>query len=312
MCSVLLTAAFIAAPSVDAHAGETESKTFFARGRELRLGGNCKDAIDEFRKARDSYPEGLGAIRNIAECEEELKRPASARRSWWALRVAVLESQSEKYLGWDKDAEAAFARLAPMVATVVVRVKNAPSPRVVIDGRLLTPSLLGTPIEEDLGPIEIVLEDGSAVPPSKKLVLEAGQKYEVELVGSGKKAKVEAPKNTDDGTPWLISGGIAFGLTGVALGGMIGAAVFRQDALSEVESLCPSLANCDPSLRDAQSRGEGATTAFNAFAVAAGLAGAAGVALTVIGVMPSSQGPVGSAEVSLHLSPSYVGVSGSF
>lgn len=313
-----------------AHAGETESKTFFARGRELRLGGNCKDAIDEFRKALDAYPEGLGSLRNIAECEEELKRPASARRSWWALRVAVLESQSDKYLGWDKDAEEAFARLAPSVATVTIRVKNAVDPRVVLNGRPLTPSLLGTALEQDVGELLVVLEDGGAVPTTKKLTLEAGQKYEVELVANPRPIDkdpkkitppVVTPPPNDGPSPLVISGGVALGLAGLAAGGLIGSVVIREDALGEVEDQCPNYesgAACPGTLRETADRGETAATLVNAFAIGGGIAAAAGVGLLVAGLVtgssPNPSPATGQVQVTAAPSPEggFIGVTMSF
>lgn len=283
-----------------AWAGETESDTFFARGRELRLKGNCRDAIEEFRRAYEAYPEGLGALRNIAECEEGMNRPASARRSYWALRTAVIQSQSEKYLGWDRDAEKAFKELEPRVAKVVVRVKGSTDPRVTINGRPLTPSLLGTELEQDLGELVVVLEDGSAVPPSKKLVLEAGKRYEVELeptVSQGTGGPT-TPKHHGP-SPLVIAGGVTIGVAGLALGGLVGAIVVRQNALATIDEQCPGRENCPESLRDQQERGATASTLVNVFAIGGGVAGAAGLGMLIAGLVTSPKSKPTS-EHALH------------
>lgn len=298
-----------------AHAvGQQESETFFARGRELRLAGKCEEAIEQFRLAYDAYSEGLGALRNIAECEEELKRPASARRSWWSLRVAVKQSDSDKYIGWDKEAEAAFARLAGQVAKVVVKVKNANGGRILVNGRPLNPTLQGTELEQDLGEIVVVLEDG-AVPVEKKLVLEAGKTYQIELEGTGK--GTYAPNSGPN--PLIISGGVALGVAGLALGGLIGAVVVRQQALSKIDEECQSYTNCDPSLQEEEDRGALASTLFNAFAIGGGIAAAAGTGLMIAGFVTSQKGDSASppnvpATVGIAPLPGgfYIGVDGKF
>src|SRR5689334_6918022 len=56
---LIVTAALLLAPST-AFAGKAESETFFANGRELRMAGKCAEAIPEFRRALETYPDGLG------------------------------------------------------------------------------------------------------------------------------------------------------------------------------------------------------------------------------------------------------------
>jgi len=143
----------IAALGAPAGATEEDSKTFFAQGRKLRADGNCPDAIVAFRRALEAFPQGLGALRNIAECEEQLGQFASARNDWWSLRRAVLQSNEPKYEGWDKDAESAYARLASKVAKLTVRIsgEGASAAHITIDGKPLDPRLLGVELERDLG-----------------------------------------------------------------------------------------------------------------------------------------------------------------
>src|SRR6185436_11743436 len=104
---------------------EEDSKTFFAQGRQLRAAGNCPDAIVAFRRALEAFPQGLGALRNIAECEEQLGQFASARNDWWSLRRAVLQSNELRYESWEKDAEQGYARLATKVAKITIRIHGA-------------------------------------------------------------------------------------------------------------------------------------------------------------------------------------------
>lgn len=284
-------------------AGEEESKTFFAQGRELRLQGRCVDAVVAFKKAFDTHPQGLGALRNIAECEEQLSRFASARRSYWDLRVAVLKSPEEKYDGWDKEAEAGFARLAPRVPKVVIRVRGPADPKVRVNGRPLDKTLLGSEIEQDVGDLEVILEDGSAAPPTKKLRVEEGKVYEVDLEG----AAGTAPKTTltpgeeDAGgvSPLIVVGGVSFGVAGLSLGGMIGAIVVRSSALDAIEGPCPTLTGCDPALQGDLDRGETASLLVNVFAVSTGVFGALGIALVTADALAPADAPADATAVEL-------------
>ena len=115
-----------------------DSKTFFATGRELRAAGRCEEAIVQFRRALDINPQGLGSLRNIAECEEQLGQLASARRSYWDLRRAVRQTNETKYQGWRgrRGATSAAAR----VPRLTVRLSAASwSGSVTVDGKPLDP-----------------------------------------------------------------------------------------------------------------------------------------------------------------------------
>lgn len=287
-----------------ARAGEEESRSFFARGRELRLQGKCTDAIVQFRKALENYPDGLGSLRNIAECEEQLSHFASARRAYWDLRVAAMKSNDPKYQGWDKDASSAYERLAPLVPRVVIRLRDAPpGSKARLNGRPLDASSLDTDLEQDVGDLEVVLEDGSAQPPSRVLRLEQGQRYEVVLTSTAHAAPLEkgpvkgpvsGPVTPPPGgtSPLVIAGGLTLGGAGLSLIGLFAAVGVRQSALGEVEDGCGvALTRCDPSLKEAVDRGQTASTLVNVFAVGAGALGALGAGLTLGGALGGETHP---------------------
>src|SRR5277367_6189891 len=88
----------------------SDAKDLFAQGRDLRARGNCADAVTLFRKASDLYPSGLGSLRNLAECEEQLGHFASSRRAWLDLKRSLITEDAHKYEGWSQDADQAAAR----------------------------------------------------------------------------------------------------------------------------------------------------------------------------------------------------------
>src|SRR5438270_653590 len=73
-------ACVLSAPIVRADA-ESDAKDLFARAHAMRKSGDCGGAVPLFRKAYAIYPKGLGSLRNIAECEEQIGHPASSRRA---------------------------------------------------------------------------------------------------------------------------------------------------------------------------------------------------------------------------------------
>ena len=279
-----------------AQAGEEESKTLFAQGRELRLQGKCADAVGAFKKALETYPDGLGSLRNVAECEEELSRFASARRSYWALRTAAMKSTETKYEGWDKYASDAFSRLGPKVPKLVVRIRNAPkSATVRVDGRPIDASLLDTEIEQDVGEVEVLLENGAAPLASKQVILQQGKTTEVTLeapAGSADPSPTKPPESPSEGPgPLVIAGGVSLGVAGLSLVGMFVSVGVRGGALTAVEDACPALSGCSPSLQGDVDTGQTASTLVNVFAIGAGVLGAAGVGLVTAGFLTADSDP---------------------
>jgi hypothetical protein len=274
-----------------------DSETFFAQGRTLRQAGKCADAIVAFRRAFELKPLGLGSLRNVAECEEELGQFASARADWWSLRRAVIQSNEPKYDGWDRDAEAAYKRLEPKVAHLTVKVTgySPENARVSIDGKPLDPRLVGVELERDVGPHTVEAAYGGAAPVSEKRELLTGAHEVVTLVIPVPKtpprtgAPVGAPEvpegGTDTGNKALRGAGIA----ALAVGGvgLVGAAIslaMRQSALAAFDGPCAAMnyMNCDPSLRPELTKGQLASTLLGVFGAVAGVGLVVGIPLVVV------------------------------
>lgn len=215
----------------------------FAEGRKLREEKKCAEAIIVFRRALDTYPEGLGSLRNIAECEQEIGLYASARRDWNDLRVAVLQSRSPKYEGWDTDAAAAKSALDAKVGYVTVEIKGdrPEGTRIQLNGKTFDPRLIGVELEQDNGPLTLEVFYGAAQPLSQTTVIKEA---------SHERLTIEIPKGTpaqpippatapDDGRRatsrgMKIGGGVALGIGGLAAVGLGISIGVRQDALSTV------------------------------------------------------------------------------
>jgi hypothetical protein len=302
LVAALWIAGVLAAPLGAARASEEDSRTLFAQGRKLRTEGKCEQAITAFRRALELSPSGLGALRNIAECEEKLNMFASARRDWWDLRRAALQTNEPKYDGWEQAAESAYNALDTKVARIVIVLKGERLDRakVVLDGKPVDPRLLGVEIERDLGTHSVEVFFDNVAPLTKKITLGEGARETVTIeVPSPTRAapteKVRPPPDTGSST--LRAAGIAaLGVGGAGVVATIVSVVVRAGALNEVKEGCPSYetTSCPTSLEGSYNKGVTASTLVNVFGVVA-VAGV-GAGVTLLAVSRSSSSAAGPAK----------------
>jgi hypothetical protein len=304
--------ASLVAPSVARADPASDAKDLFSQGRDLRARGNCADAVGLFRKASELYPAGLGSLRNLAECEEQLGHFASSRRAWLDLKRALITEDAHKYEGWSQDADQAAARLAPKIAKLTIDVNavgpdgSAADPKAVdvtLDGEPLALTLLGTPLERDPGR-HVVRASGARVrePQQKALDLVAGDTARVALRVVVTPAKVDPndvvptaspaePANqpaspVDDDAEqartlrrtigWVAVGGGAALLVGAGV-----SLVVRQSALNQVNNQCPTQTGCSPSLASTANQGQTASILFDVLGPVGLVAAGVGVALVL-------------------------------
>jgi len=310
----------IVAPSVARADPASDAKDLFARGRDLRAAGDCNGAVGLFRKASELFPGGLGSLRNLAECEEQLGHFASSRRAWLDLKRSLVTEDAHKYEGWSQDADLAAARLAPKVARVTIDVNvvrpdgSTADPRaidVTLDGEPLALALLGTPLDRDPGR-HVVRAAGARVhdPQQKVIDLAAGAASRVALrvvvtpdkvdpndvvpvapPGSGATAPADDDASRARATRRTV-GWIAVGVGGAALVGAGISLAFRQSALSDVNS-CQGYQNCDPALKSTVSRGQTASVLFDVLGPVGLVCVGGGIAL----VLTNGSGPQTSSLV---------------
>ena len=248
---------------------ESDAKDLFARGRDLRNKGDCAAASPLFFKAWKIYPQGLGNLRNYAECEEQLGHFTSARRAWLDVKRALLTAANDpKYEGWDKDAEEAASRLQPKVAVVTVdvtvRTPQGEGPaseksgvELLVNGEPVAANLIGTPLERDPGIYKIRLQAPDAQPVEQSVSLAAGDNKHVAL----RIVRTPSDKGVDGGYPGEEGGSssqktigwVAIGIGGAALVGSGVTFLLRSAALSDLEAACgPDYENTCPQSKQAE------------------------------------------------------------
>ncbi|HEX8790100.1 MAG TPA: tetratricopeptide repeat protein [Polyangiaceae bacterium] len=313
--TVAVAAIGLLAPSVARADPVSDAKDLFTRGRDLRTHGDCAGAVPLFRKAADLYPAGLGSVRNLAECEEQLGHYASARRAWLDLKRALLTTDDKKYEGWSQDAEAAATRLAPKLATLTVDVSYATPDgqaalakgvTVTLDNETLPPALVGTPLERDPGH-HVVRVAGDRVdqPQQKAVDLVAGDNKHVALrvvVKPPPSTLTDAATRAGDGVPppehpapadddeerarstKRMVAWIAIGVGGASLIGAGVSLAVRQSALSDAQNICGTgdLSNCprnNSTLDSDVSRGQTASTMVTVLSIVGAVGLTSGIVL---------------------------------
>jgi PEGA domain-containing protein len=266
-------AAISAAPTARADA-ESDAKDLFARARDLRNKGDCAGAVPLFRKAYKVYPNGLGSLRNVAECEEQIGHWASSRRAWLDIkRALVTMAPDPKYEGWEKDAQDAATRLQPKVATVyvdvIVKSPQGEGPateksgvEVFVNGENLGTNLVGTPLERDPGNYKVRVQAKYATPVETDVALSAGDSKHVTL------RLVENPPATptaeqpgaqidvDTGKGKRTAGIVLIGVGAAALIGSGVTFLIRNGAKSDLDDKCPNHTGCSPDLQSTVDKGK--------------------------------------------------------
>lgn len=303
--AAVVVAAFAVAPSARADA-ESEAKDLFARARDLRTQKDCAGAVPLFRKAYKVYPNGLGSLRNVAECEEQLGHYASAKRAWLDIKRALVTLAADpKYDGWDKEAQDAAARLQPKVATmfvdVIVKSPSGEGPaneksgaEIFVNGENLGPNLVGTPLERDPGNYRVRVQLQYADPVEQEVALVAGDSKHLTLRIVQTPPVVAAPE-IDTGKGKRTAGLVMIGVGAAALIGSGITFAIRAGAKSDVDDQCASHENCPRSLQDTVDKGKLMSTLTSIlFPVGLVVAGA-GVGVFVWGLNSKEPGPTTTA-----------------
>ena len=295
---------------------ESDAKDLFAKGRDLREKNDCGTAAPLFRKAWTIYPAGLGSLRNLAECEEQLGHFASSRRAWLDLKRALITAPNDpKYQDWDRDAEDAAKRLQPKVASFVVDVivksptGEAPATEksgieLFVNGEEVKGTLVGTPLERDPGTYTIRAQAKDAQPVEQQVALNAGDNPHV-TIRITVMPKEQPVATTEDHSTRRTVGWILTGVGAAALAGGGITFLMRQSALSDVENSCgEAKKNCDPSLEDTVDRGQTMST-LTSILVPVGAVGVA-AGLVLVFTSPKSEKP--AAVRSIRITPTLGGL----
>ena len=315
---------------------ESDAKDLFARARDLRNANDCATAAPLFRKAWQIYPDGLGSLRNFAECEEQLGHFASSHRAWLDLRRAILAHPTDpKYTGWEKDAEVAAARLKPKVATFQVdviiashdgeaRANESSGVQLTVNGEAIGAALVGTLLERDPGTYAIHASLAGAQPVDGSITVNAGTNPPLTLrltrTTPARVATVTTETSTvgpppppgDEHAGRRKAGIVLAGVGGAALIGSLVTFIVKNKAKSDLDTACSSHVNCDSiAIKSTVDRGKTMTTLTDILFPVGLVATGAGAVLIITSRSTRKAATTGT-EVRISPALGGVGVTGRF
>jgi len=120
--AVVLVLALVGVASADNT--EDEADALFQKGRTLEKEGKKTEACGLYRQARDKNPNAIGAILNVAKCDEESGKAASAYKLFKDARNRAKEQNLDPQL---KAAEEHMAALEDQVAHLALAFGEEPT-----------------------------------------------------------------------------------------------------------------------------------------------------------------------------------------
>ncbi|MBI2392631.1 MAG: hypothetical protein HYV09_23805 [Deltaproteobacteria bacterium] len=266
--------------------------------------GACEQAREHFERAYELYPQGLGALRNLAYVERGLGRLANAARRFRELKLKAPSDPNPKRHLWAEYAAQELEAIEPRIPHLTIRVPSDPpeAMTVTIDDDPLPSPAWGTALELDPGTHQIRAR-GKGVAPFESTVTLVEREDRTITIQFAKSAPPHPPPSSDDRPapsasrpvlPLVVAGaGAAVVVTGLGFG--YAAMAGKRDA-------CGDGKLCEP---------EGLSDA-RGYAVTANVLTGVGAALLIGGALWYSLAPARSANVSgVHVVPiAGLGVSG--
>jgi len=255
------------AATVSARAGEDENKALatelFAKGnKKLEVGkcdqnkigdrATCEEAREDFQKAYDIYPQGLGALRNLAYVERGLGRLASAARRFRELQQKAPNDPNPKRHVWAEYATKELEVIEPRIPHLTVQAPaDAPTGlAITIDGKPLPQPAWGTAVEIDPGSHKVHAEGAGVAPFDAELALAEKENKTVSVVFT-KPAPPPPPPDEKPKTSPRIAPLVVAGVGAVTV--LVGLG-FGYAAISGKQDACGDTKLCDrEGLEDARS-----------------------------------------------------------
>ncbi|AGP39783.1 tetratricopeptide repeat protein [Sorangium cellulosum] len=284
----LLSFALVCAMSRAAAAQPTSSRAadaqaLFEQGRAALEARDCVRAIPLFRKSQELYP-ARGTLFNLAQCEAELGRFASATQHYKELLTQLTPGDPRLPITQQR-----IADLEPRLPKLVVQVAGgAPAPsEVLLDQAAMPQASLGSELPVDPGDHVLVARWADGRQAEARVSVDEGARKDVRLepppVAAAPPPAVRvsdaprAPSPPPDAPPPASSARrtLAFVVGGVgvaALGGSLITGGLAIGAKGDLEKECPDPSQCSDEGMSLSSRGQTLTTTSTVLG-AIGLAG---------------------------------------
>jgi hypothetical protein len=294
----------------DEERARTLATDLFDRGNSLMEQGRCDvapvgdastcvAACDAFRRAFELYPQGLGALRNLAYVEKALGRTASAARDFRELaRRAPLDPRPARRI-WAEFARTELAALEPLVPHLLVQLPD-PTPAgssVSLDGAPMPRETWGVAMAIDPGEHAVHVEADGCVSFDERLTIATAESRSV-VVRLAPRAATSTPDvhPVSQARTWALGTTIA-GAAIVVVGLGFGAA-----AIAKRNAACDER-YCDPAGYDQGRAWARTSTILTGVGLAVGVGGVAWYLLA-----PKTSEPSRAALVAPYATPDGAGL----
>jgi tetratricopeptide (TPR) repeat protein len=301
-----------AASLADAAAGEA----LFREGRALMQQGNIAAACQKFSESQRLDP-STGTLLNLANCETQLGRPASA---WADFLAAARMAKQQGDAAREDEARRRARELEPSLSYITITVRSSPAGlEIHRDDTVVQAGSLGSPLPVDPGTHAVSASAPGFKPWQKTVeVAKGGARVQIEIpdleplpksaaapeatlplassppAGTGEKAR------SSKALPYALGG---LGIVSVGVGTFFG--LRALSTYKKADDACPSHQRCAPSAVDDASA---ANTQANVANIALGL----GVVSLGVGayLLLTNKDPAGTpaAPVSAEVAPGYMGL----
>ncbi|WP_437924866.1 preprotein translocase subunit TatA [Sorangium sp. So ce291] len=267
-----------------------DAQALFEQGRAAVEARDCARAIPLFRKSQETYP-ARGTLFNLAQCEAELGRIASATQHYRELLTQLTPGDPRLPI-----AQQRLTELEPRLPRLVLELaQGAPAPaELLLDRAPLPQTSVGSELPVDPGDHVLVVRWADGRQTETRVSLPEGARKEVRLEPPPAAAApppapvpdaAQAPSPPPDAPATPPSSGrrtLAFAIGGVgaaALGVSLVTGGLALGTKGDLEEECPTPSRCSDDGMSLRSRGQTLTTASTVLG-AVGLVGlGAGVVL---------------------------------
>ena len=280
----------------------------FAEAVKLFKGGDTARALPLFVQLGETT-NSPNAQLYLGYCQLELGRDRAAHQAFSRAVKLTLDPAGGKYLATREAAQVELAKLNLRLASLTVSFVELPADSTVrLDGEVLDPALLGSPIMVDPGLHHVEAESQDWKPIARDVSLDAGG-FKVLALLFEKEASQDletspidkqSPTNTKDpGARMSMMGWVAGGIGLAGLGTFVVAGLQARSSYNKLQSECPRGCS-DPGHRDNANTGKTYQTMANVGLVL-GIAGTlTGATLVYLGAMRGKT-PATTVEVSQGL-----------
>jgi hypothetical protein len=220
----------------------------FAEAVKLFKGGNSARALPLFVRLGETT-NSPNAQLYLGYCQLELGRDRAAHQAFSRAVKLTLDPAGSKYLATREAAQVELAKLNLRLASLTISFVELPEDSIVrLDGEIVDPALLGSPIMVDPGLHHVEAESKESKPITRDVSLDAGgfkvlallfEKPASQDLATSQIDKHPPTENKDPKARMTMMGWVAGGIGLAGLGTFVVAGLQARSSYNKLQSECP-------------------------------------------------------------------------